>query len=242
METVLIQDYLPIVGFAFLLNLLLILGSILFYLLWHALKKSKTAVNAYQPIVPSDGWAVLTTLICNIVVFVLGAFLWKEGYLNVDFTEKSIRDVLGQVIVLILIIDFLMYCFHKLAHVKPFYSLIHQKHHQHIGVNALSLFVLSPLEAVGFGIMLLVVLFLYPFHYIAVGLYVIINVIWGTIGHFNKVRSVSTKGWMTWLGTASFHNTHHVRPDSNFGFYTTCWDRLFKTRIKARVQEEEKQK
>ncbi|WP_353103545.1 sterol desaturase family protein [Myroides odoratus] len=229
METILTQDYRSIVGFAFLLNLALMLGSILFYLLWHALKKSHTEVNAYQPIVSSDIWAVVTTLICNIIVFVLGAFLWRAGYLSVDFNKESVGTILLQLLILILVVDFWMYVFHKLAHSKFLYRFIHEKHHEHVGVNALSLFVLSPLEATGFGVMLLAILLCYPFHYLSVGLYFIINVVWGTIGHFNRVQTVARKGWMTWLGTASFHNMHHIEPQKNFGFYTTVWDRLFQT-------------
>lgn len=238
MKTVLTQDYYFIVGVAFLFNLALILGSILFYLLWHALKKSNTAVNTYQAIVPSDFWSVGTTLVCNSIVFILGAFLWKEGYLSVEFDKVRVDTILLQLLSLILIVDFLMYVFHKLAHSKYLYRLIHEKHHEHIGVNALSLFVLSPFEAVGFGLMLMVILLSYPFHYVSVGLYFIINVIWGTIGHFNRVRYLSNKGWKSWLGTASFHNIHHLTPKANFGFYTTVWDRVFSTYRQTREEKE----
>lgn len=228
-ESMLNQTYLSISFWAMGLNLVLILGSLMLYVIWHRLKGNNIQVNAYQPIVLADILAVISTWICNVLVFVFGAFLWKEGYLRVDFTEKGVGVLLGQVLGLILIIDLLMYCFHKLAHLRPFYTLIHQKHHQHVGVNAFSLFVLSPFEAIGFGMMLLFVLFLYPFHFLAVGIYLIINVVWGSIGHFNKVGKRVNTGWVTWLGTASFHNHHHLTPQVNFGFYTTVWDRLFKT-------------
>jgi len=232
-EEVLKQDYITIAIGASLLNIGFIMGSIVLYCIWHAMHMNKQIVNENQPIVGSDVWAVLSTFCCNVVVFVFGAFCWKEGFLTVNFESLPIVIIGVQVVVLILIIDFLMYIFHKLAHVKGLYRFIHQKHHAHIGVNALSLFVLSPFEAIGFGVMLLAVLGSYPFHYIAVGVYLISNVLWGTIGHFNKVKSLSTKGWMSWLGTASFHNTHHLEPHANFGFYTTCWDRLFKTQCKG---------
>lgn len=241
-EEVLKQDYITIAIGASLLNIGFIMGSIVLYYIWHAMSVNKQIVNDNQPIVATDLWAVLSTFFCNVAVFIFGAFCWKEGFLTVSFEPLPVGIIVLQVVVLILIIDFLMYIFHMLAHVKILYQFIHQKHHEHIGVNALSLFVLSPFEAIGFGVMLLVVLGGYSFHYVAVGLYLISNVLWGTIGHFNKVRSISTKGWMSWLGTASFHNTHHLEPHANFGFYTTCWDRLFKTHLKTRVEEEEKQK
>ena len=231
-ENLLQQDYIAIAIWALMLNLGLLLLSLSLYGVWHSVKRNHVKVNDCQPIVASDLWAAASTWICNAVVFVFGAFLWKQGYLVVDFRSGQLRLILGQIVLLIIIIDLLMYCFHKLAHHKLLYALIHQKHHQHIGVNALSLFVLSPFEAIGFGIMLLVLVLLYPFHYIAVGGYLVINVLWGTVGHFNKVRKRGGKGWTRWLGTASFHNDHHLVPHANFGFYTTFWDRLFRTFLK----------
>lgn len=232
-EQILNQGYIAITGWAMVLNLVLIMCSLLLYVIWHRMQKNSVCVNDYQPIVQADIWAVGSTWICNVVVFVFGAFVWREGYLTVDFIAQGVGIISGQVLVLILIIDFLMYCFHKLAHVQPLYRFIHQKHHEHIGVNALSLFILSPFEALGFGVMLLAVLYVYPFHYVAVGIYLVVNVVWGTIGHFNKVARLGNTGWVSWLGTASFHNRHHLEPQTNFGFYTTLWDRLFQTcRIK----------
>lgn len=235
MEELLNQGYLTITLVAFLLNSLLIISSIAIYRIWHGIPKNKVQVNQYQPIVLSDIWAVLSTLFCNVLVFVFGAFCFKEGYLVVQFQPETIDVIAVQLILLILVVDFAMFCFHKLAHAPFLYPVIHQKHHQHVGVNEVSLFVLSPLEATGFGGMLMGLLFLYPFHYKAVGLYLLINVIWGTIGHFNKVGSIAKKPWVSWLGTASFHNQHHLQPHANFGFYTTLWDRLSKTYQKNRV-------
>lgn len=235
-ENIVRQDYLTIVGFAVLLNALLIVGSVAFYFIWHAMKGHQTGVNTAQPLVSADYWAVLSTLICNVFVFVFGAFLWKEGYLAVDFGAISVGKSIGQLLVLIIVVDFWMYVFHKLAHTKWLYPLIHQRHHEHVGVNALSLFVLSPFEALGFGLMLMVILLGYPFHYISVGLYFLINVVWGTIGHFSRVGHVAHSGWKSWLGTASFHNTHHITPKANFGFYTTVWDRLFRTHRKPTIK------
>ena len=229
---VLEQDYLTIVGFAGIFNIALMLGSFLLYFSWHAIKKNHFAVNEVQPIVSSDYWAVLCTLVCNVLVFIFGAFLWKEGYLEVDFTALNAGKIAKQLLVLILVVDFWMYVFHKLAHSKWLYPLIHQRHHEHVSVNVFSLFVLSPFESLGFGLMLIAILMSYPFHYISVGLYFLINVIWGTIGHFNRVGRVAHTGWTSWLGTASFHNTHHLKPHANFGFYTTIWDRLFHTHKK----------
>jgi sterol desaturase/sphingolipid hydroxylase (fatty acid hydroxylase superfamily) len=40
--------------------------------------------------------------------------------------------------------------------------------------------------------------------------------------------------WVRWrltrsIGTSTFHARHHERPEGNYGFYTTVWDRLLGT-------------
>lgn len=234
MKELLYQDYFIIILIGFLLNCILIGGSLILYRFWHKIPQNSVQVNAYQPIEKRDVIAVFSTLFCNVAVFVFGVFCFREGYLAVDFDGISIGVWTIELLALVLLVDLAMFVFHKLAHFKLFYKNIHAKHHEHIGVNELSLFVLSPFEAIGFGLMLLFFIVLYPFHYTVVGAYLGVNLIWGTIGHFNKVPVVVRKSWFSWLGTASFHNEHHLEPQTNFGFYTTIWDRLFKTYKKHR--------
>ena len=237
MKQLLYQDYSVVVLIGFLLNAILIGGSIVLYRLWHKVQQNNRKVNAYQPIERRDVFAVLSTLLCNVFVFVLGVFCFRKDYVIVHFDKALIGVLVLELFVFILLVDLAMFVFHKIAHTKLLYKYIHAKHHQHIGVNELSLFVLSPFEALGFGLMLLFLLLLYPFHYQAVGLYLGVNLIWGTIGHFNKVPVIVSKPWAAWLGTASFHNEHHLDPQANFGFYTTIWDRLFKTYKKSSFSE-----
>lgn len=209
------------------LNLLLCLASIVFYLVVHKIASNQKLLAPYQIWRGSDVFQVGITVLCNAFVLVLGVYLWKYQIVQINF-NASWGTVLWQVIVLVLVMDFLMYVFHRLAHMPIIYSFIHRKHHDHTHVNALSLFVLSPFEAIGFGLFLIVVLGCFSFSYQAIMLYLLINLLWGTIGHFNiELFPAFAKSMVgQWIGTARFHNTHHQMPQANYGFYTTLWDKI----------------
>jgi Delta7-sterol 5-desaturase len=125
-----------------------------------------------------------------------------------------------------------MYVFHRSVHFLRHFRQIHQRHHEHESTNLLSLFVLHPIESIGFGLMMLGVLLFFPFSVIGISLYLILNSVWGTIGHLN--HSVLPSSWLKlakkgYLCTSEFHYLHHQHPDYNFGFYTSIWDVIFKT-------------
>jgi len=190
-------------------------------------KHTRTMQRQKHPIVRTDVYLSICTVICNIMVMLIGVFLWKKEVVAIA-DHSSGAAVALQVILLIILMDLLMYLFHRLAHILAVYTFLHKRHHEHVSTNCLSLFVLHPLEALGFGFILIIVLMLYAFSPVAVGIYLFINLVWGTLGHLN--REVFPEGTEQWLiGTTAFHNQHHLHEDKNFGFYTSIWDKIFRT-------------
>lgn len=187
-------------------------------------KPSLQAV-AHPLSIPDLMWSLLT-VVCNTLVLLVGVLLLK--YNLIHFSDSySGWSIVIELIFLILIMDLLMYFFHYLAHYPPFYS-IHAKHHEHTSTNFLSLFVLHPAESLGFGFLMICVLMLHDFSIPALALYLLLNTVWGTIGHLNR-EFFPPKSGKLGIGTTQFHNEHHLVEDKNFGFYTSIWDRLFKT-------------
>ena len=124
-----------------------------------------------------------------------------------------------------------MYALHRAAHLRWFY-FVHALHHRYQYPSAGSLFVLHPLETVGFGSLWIVLLLLYPFSLWAVVVYVGLNLFYGLVGHLGVELYPSwwVKNKLTgWFTTCTFHDQHHRDPGYNHGFYTTLWDRLFGT-------------
>ena len=185
---------------------------------------------APQPLTTSDRWLAVMAITLNSVVSIAGWLLWKAGWITLTFPEwwRTLLDLAF----LLLFMDAGMYVLHRFAHVRAFFRLIHQTHHVHESTNALSLFVLNPLEVLGFGALLLFALVLFPISGIALLAYLTLNIAFGTLGHAG-VEPIPP-GWfrfrlMRQIGTSTFHGLHHADPTHNFGFYTVVWDRLFRT-------------
>lgn len=220
-----------LIVFSLLLNLFLYGLSISLYLLLQKYTSSTYIQEEQQAITGRDIRLSLFTIVCNAIVLLLGIWLYKNGIINVS-EDSTVLMILLQTIGLIIGMDFLMYVSHRLAHLPFFYSSVHLRHHEHSSVNAISLFVLHPIEAIGFGLLIIVLLYLFTFDVVAVALYLIINLLWGTIGHIDKDIFKGTlfeRISRNILCLTVFHNIHHQDPNSNYGFYTLFWDKCFKT-------------
>lgn len=213
--------------FSFLSNIFLGLFSIGLYQFIEKTCRKDLLQEQNHPITQSDFYLSLLTVFCNSLVMLLGAFLWKTHWIILD-TDPSSVSVFLETIALILVMDLLMYFFHYAAHLPFVYKILHGRHHEHVSTNSLSLFVLHPFETIGFGFMILALLMSYDFSIISISLYVLINLIWGTIGHLNREFFPASFDRF-FVGTTRFHNQHHLDGRKNFGFYTSVWDRLFGT-------------
>lgn len=172
----------------------------------------------------------VTCVFLNSVVAVIGWVMWKHGIIQIhsDVGWSAIIDV----VVLLLLMDFLMYVTHRICHHKLFFSWVHGTHHLYSRPRPLSLFVLNPLEVFGFGFLWLLVLSLYHSSWLAIVVYLLLNAAWGTIGHIGVEPMPMSWPQIPILGrlsTSTFHAQHHQLENKNFGFYTDVWDRLFGT-------------
>lgn len=173
---------------------------------------------------------VISTTLLNTVITVLGMMLWRSGYVRfrTDFGVWAWLDIVA----LLLIMDFAMYGLHRLAHHPWFFSFLHKLHHEFDRPRPLTLFLLHPLEDIAFGLLWLAVIFVYPASWFGMSVYLILNVLFGTIGHLGV--EPFPEWWsrtpvLQYIAGSTFHARHHQDLESNFGFYTLVWDRLFGT-------------
>ncbi|WP_255555237.1 sterol desaturase family protein [Flavobacterium sp. NKUCC04_CG] len=213
--------------FSLISNVFLFLLSISLYVFIDKSCRKNKLQPLDHPINRSDIYLSILTVSLNCLLMLLAVYLWKQGFLNWK-THHSVITTSLETLAIIFIMDFLMYVFHYVAHTPIIYKLLHRKHHEHNSTNYLSLFVLHPFETVGFGLMMIVVFSSYSFSVYALSLYIIINLIWGTLGHLNREFFPKWADY-SFLGTTKFHNQHHQYESRNFGFYTSIWDRLFGT-------------
>jgi Delta7-sterol 5-desaturase len=171
------------------------------------------------------------TIILNTVITFIGYLLWKSGFIHfsIAFNYRVITDGL----ILVLLMDMFMFFFHYSIHKIEFVNKkIHGLHHRQINPTAIDLFVLHPLEVIGFGGIWLLLISFYPFNIYAVCWYLIFNVLFGMMGHLSKevfpawfVRN----RYVNWIATPTFHFIHHQYEAYHFGFYILFWDRAMNT-------------
>jgi sterol desaturase/sphingolipid hydroxylase (fatty acid hydroxylase superfamily) len=136
------------------------------------------------------------------------------------------------VLVLLFVMDLAMYVSHRVAHHRWVYPLVHRTHHRYDRPRPIDLFVLNPVEVLGFGGLWLAVITLYSSSWLGMLVYLALNLLFGMAGHLGVEPLPAS--WARWpvlgqVGTSTFHAGHHRDDRGNFGFYTLIWDRLFGT-------------
>jgi Delta7-sterol 5-desaturase len=206
-------------GWFALENALVLAGAVL---AGHALR-SRADEDRPPPLTRGElGLAALVALV-NVAVTLAGWELWRRGVIRVR-AELGGRAVLDALI-LLTTMDLSMYVLHRLAHPPKLYGLLHETHHRYERSRPLTLFVMHPLEAAGFGALWLGLLCAYAPTWAGLTAYLVLNVVSGTIGHLGG-RALPRFGW---ISGSDFHARHHRDPSRNMGFYTRIWDRLFGT-------------
>jgi len=178
----------------------------------------------------SEVFLVFSTVLLNALVTLAGWFLWKLNFIKLN-PEINLM-VFVDVCKLFFTMDFLMYVLHRIAHLKAFYWLLHKTHHSFVSCKPLTLFALNPLENLSFGLLWLLVLCLYSTSWIAISIYLSLNVLFGVIGHLGVEfipPKLANNPFLKYFTTSTFHAFHHQDINHNFGFYTTLWDKLFKS-------------
>jgi lathosterol oxidase len=172
----------------------------------------------------------LSCVAFNTLVTVAGWWLWRAGHIVVRH-DTGVRAWLD-VVALLLIMDLAMYVSHRLAHLPWVYAIVHATHHHYDRPRPLDLFVLNPLEVLGFGGLWLAVIWLYTSSWLGMVVYLTLNLAFGMVGHLGVEpfpRWWASHRCLKHIGTSTFHAGHHHDARGNFGFYTLIWDRLFGT-------------
>ena len=175
-------------------------------------------------------WACSTVFFNTLIT--LGGYLLFTSGIIVFHLDFNLLEILIDVVVLVLAMDLLMYVFHRAIHTLRFIYTYHDLHHHYNTPTAISLFVLHPIEVLGFGVLWLFLLYAIDFSIYAVILYLMFNVTMGIIGHLRTEcvpAAVKNNVLLQWLANTGFHVDHHQHEEHNFGFYTKVWDRMFGT-------------
>ncbi|MDN3579713.1 sterol desaturase family protein [Mucilaginibacter flavus] len=194
---------------------------------WIILRLNHNAIK--QPSRNEIGICLLTNVI-NTAITYAGFWLWQQGYIVMNFTINWF--IVIDFVALFMLMDLAMFIFHYAIHHSVVYKAIHRFHHHYTDPTPIDLFVLHPIETVGFGSLWLITIASLSFNFYSVLIYLTVNVFFGIMGHLgiepfpHSIRRVIP---FRYLGTSTFHHNHHLNIHYNYGFYTTIWDKIFKT-------------
>src|SRR6478735_7015948 len=119
------------------------------------------------------------TILLNTIFTYMGFWFWKEGVIIMQLSFSFY--ILIDFVLLFLAMDFLMFVFHFMIHKTPAHKYIHQLHHQAVDPKPIDLFVLHPMETMCFGSLWLCLLWVYPFNFYSIIVYLTLNVVFGMI-------------------------------------------------------------
>ena len=216
--------------FFLVLNLAIFISSVVLCWALGGLFWKRRIFENWEPIRPVELGAALGSVILNAGVSVAGWALWRAGW--IEIRPAGISSTFIDCALMVLAMDLGMYFLHRAAHITTIYQLVHGFHHRHETTNPISLFVLHPIEVIGFGGLMIVFLMIYPTSLGGLLGYLTLNVVFGTLGHSGVepfpaiMKSIP---FLKLVGTSTFHAEHHEHPAYNFGFYTLIWDKLFGT-------------
>lgn len=211
-------------------NVLILLSSVLVGELLGRIYRDHRVADLPPPLSWQEVGLAGSTVVLNTLITVLGLWLWRAGHIHT--LPDTLPRILLDFVVFMIGMDLGMYVLHRLAHHPRIYPWAHLTHHLYENPRPLTLFVLNPLEVLGFGFLWLLFVVVYPATITGMVVYLTFNVVFGLLGHLGVEPFPG--GWIRWPGvreisTSTFHTEHHQDAHHNFGFYTLIWDRMFGT-------------
>lgn len=183
---------------------------------WSNIYNLKTLKITKKDIISS-----IQVLLINIIVAIPGYYLFQNGSIRFITEKHFVLDFL----LLYFIFDFVMYLLHFIAHYVWPFKKFHLKHHTHHYFNAISLYVMEPVESLLFGLLLTLSVLVYSFNFYSFLCFITFNWLFGVVAHLNTKSIKQPK----FFGNHIFHKIHHEHSNSNYGFYTVIWDKIFRT-------------
>jgi sterol desaturase/sphingolipid hydroxylase (fatty acid hydroxylase superfamily) len=117
-------------------------------------------------------------------------------------------------------------------HLPSVYQRVHKVHHLSTNPSPLAAMAFHPLEALIEAGVFIVLTMLLPIHVGVLtiwALYMFATNVMGHLGYELLPRGLATHPLFGYFNTATAHNQHHRTFRSNYGLYTTIWDRLMGT-------------
>ncbi len=149
-----------------------------------------------------------------------------------DIQKFGLPYLFLTVLLTLLVHDTYFYWMHRAMHHPVLFGMIHKVHHLSTNPSPWAAMAFHPLEAVLEFAIIAIVPFLYPIHPLAIGLFLLLMMVYNVYGHLGY--ELYPKGFAgsrlgKWINTSVNHNQHHQFFNGNYGLYFLWWDRWMGT-------------
>ncbi|WP_421779575.1 sterol desaturase family protein [Kiloniella litopenaei] len=202
-----------------------------------ALTKNSEGVEKYFPV---RVWRNICLWFCNLLLsplVVIPLTIWATTHL-VGWRPAVLSGGIG-IILDVILLDCLIYWWHRLNHEIPFLWRFHEIHHLDMNLDTTSALRFHFGEVILSAIMRVLVIVLFDIPLVSVIIFETILLI-GTIFHHSNLRLDHRleKVLSMVIVTPSIHWVHHHAlrrdTDSNYGTVFSFWDRVFRSKSLAR--------
>jgi sterol desaturase/sphingolipid hydroxylase (fatty acid hydroxylase superfamily) len=232
------------------------IGYLIFYVVW----KRRFLYRKIQLRLPKNidyirevFFSGITTIIfaaIGYLVFATPFSQYTKAYWKI--ADFGIVYFVGSIALMLLVHDTYFYWTHRWMHHKSVFRFVHRVHHLSTNPSPWAAMAFHPLESIVEGSVIVLIAFLFPVHPLAIGIFLLIMMIYNVYGHlgyelYPKGFSRSRIG--RWINTSVNHNMHHEHVRGNYGLYFLWWDRWMGTlqsryednfeQIQSRISEDE---
>ncbi|MEM7103234.1 MAG: sterol desaturase family protein [Bacteroidota bacterium] len=217
-----------------------VLVSGLFYVIFYRYRKSKSWIRKLNPKWPPAGQArkeIFWSGISSIIFALAGTamvFAWQSGLTQIylSLTISGIPYFILSIITALLFHETYYYWLHRWMHRPKVFRILHKVHHDSLITSPWTSFSFHPLETILQAIVVPIIVFILPMHYLALLIMLTIMTVSAVINHLDI--EIYPKGfeqhWLgKWLIGATHHSLHHTEFRTNYGLYFTFWDKWMDT-------------
>lgn len=140
-----------------------------------------------------------------------------------NIADITFLNTIGSLFAFYAFYDFFYMWFHRILHMRQFYSFIHKHHHRQKAPSRGNIDAINvhPVEFIVGEYLHLLTVYLIPCHIFAVTFFVLAGGIFASLNHTRFDINIP------YLFSVKVHDVHHRMPESNYGQYTMFWDRFF---------------
>jgi Delta7-sterol 5-desaturase len=180
---------------------------------------------------------ILYSTMTSMIFAAVGTAVFFAGKLGLTQVYRDI-DLYGwawfwlSIPVMLLIHDFYFYWMHRLIHHEKLFERVHRTHHLSTNPSPWAAFAFHPLEGVLEALIIVIIAVVMPVHVAALSVFALLSLIYNVYGHLGyevMPRFLAKSPLGRFLNKSAYHNLHHRAFASNYGLYTTIWDRAFGT-------------